>query len=163
MKTLFFTFALTLAMFNICFAEINQYTNEFDNSTVTYSYFDRGNNENSPIEIVLRKTVYSNKTEYMMFLSKRYAPSRRYLALENIKFKINNNTDDILDIDTRISQSAVGHTYSLNITPYIQSIQNAESIKIQIPSYTKEKPQIRYTYYEVDKNILQEWKTVISK
>ena len=98
-----------------------------------------------------------------MFLSKRYAPSRRYLALENIKFKINNNTDDILDIDTRISQSAVGHTYSLNITPYIQSIQNAESIKIQIPSYTKEKPQIRYTYYEVDKNILQEWKTVISK
>lgn len=162
MKTLLLTITLLLTFQN-CFAEINQFKNEFDNSIVTYSYFDKGNNENSPLEIVLRKTNFSNKNEYIIFMSKRYAPARRYIALENIKFKLNNNQNHILDIDTRISQSAVGHTYSLNITPYIKDIQNAESITMQIPSYTKEKQQIRYTYYELDKNILQEWKSIIDK
>ena len=163
MKKIFFTFVFALFIFQNCFAEISQYTNDFDNSLITYSYFDKGNNENSPLEIVLRKTAFSDKVEYTIFLSKRYAPARRYVGLENVKFKLNNDPKKILDIDTRISQSAVGHTYALNITPYVSEFEKAESVTIQIPSYSKEKQQIRYTYYELDKNILQEWKEVISK
>ena len=163
MKTISLFFLLMFSTLQICFAEIQHYTNDFDNSSVSYSYFDRGFNENSPIEIVLRKTEYQIKTEYTIFISRRYAPARKYVDIENIKFKIDNDVTNILDIDTRMILSPVGSTYSLNITPFIKNIENAKSIIMQIPSYTKEKQQIRYIYYELDDNILKEWKELINK
>ena len=49
-------------------------------------------------------------------------------------------------------------------TPYIKDIENAESVNMQLPLYTfKENRRIKYTYYEVDKDLLHEWKEVIQK
>lgn len=146
-------------IFNTCYAEIDSFYNDFDNSTNTYSYFKEGQNENTTKEIVLKKIHTSSNDEYYFFFSKRYTSGRRYIALENVKLKVD---DNIISPETRITDSAVGSTYSLNLTPFIAQIQNSNSITIQIPSYTKEKQQVRYTYYELDKNILSEWKQVIN-
>lgn len=163
MKVLILSVFFLLFLCQDCFAEIKQYTNDFDNSVVTYSYFDKGLNENAPIEIVLRKEQLKAETKYTVFLSKRYAPARKYVDLENIKFKIDGDSSNVLDIDTRMVLSPVGTTYSLDVTRFAKVIGDAKSIMMQIPSYTKEKQQIRYLYYELDTNILKEWQELINK
>lgn len=146
---------------NIANAEILHSYNEFANVKLIYSYFEKGSNENSPKEIVFKKQL-SSIPIYTLFISKRYAPARRYIALEDVKLKLNNDINKVYSINSRISETAVGSTYSLDLTPLIKYLSIADSIVFQIPSYTKEKEQIRYTYYELDKNILDEWKQVIA-
>ena len=146
---------------NIANAEILHSYNEFANVKLIYSYFEKGTNENSPKEIVFKKQISSTPI-YTLFISKRYDPARRYIALEDVKLKLNNDINKVYSINSRISETAVGSTYSLDLTPLIKHLSIADSIVFQIPSYTKEKEQIRYTYYELDKTILDEWKQVIA-
>lgn len=151
-----------LLVFNIANAEITQTTNNFDNSKIITSYFSKGSNDNNPKDITLRKTLSTTSTKYQFFIFRGRSANRVYTDIDNIKFKFDNDISNISEFPTTLFERPGGYIYSIDITSAIDKIKEANNITIQQPLYTLDSTYLRYTYYELDKIILDEWKQVIS-
>lgn len=151
-----------LSFFNIANAEIIQVTNNFDNSKIITSYFSKGSNDNNPKDITLRKTLSPTSHKYQFFIFRGRSANRVYTNIDNIKFKFDNDVTNISEFPTTLLERPGGYIYSIDITAAIDKIKNSNSITIQQPLYTLDSTYLRYTYYELDKNILAEWKQVIA-
>lgn len=165
-KTLPILFTLLLIN-NILAAEIIHQKNDFDDSNIVMSVFQKENinlSNDMPTEIVLRKLNNdSTDKSYVLFMKNPYTLKDLYVNIEPAKIKINNDISKVyyqnFSLDDYGKRTRISIPFSINI---VKEIPNANSIQLQIPVFTRDKTQIKYVEYTIPTSILDEWKQVIA-
>lgn len=167
MKKFFIPLFMMLFINNLSYAEITNQKNLFDNSNIVMSIFQKENNnfsEDMPTEIVFRKLNNKNTDQsYILFIKNPYTLRDLYVSIEPIKIKFD---DDITKVYYQASTlDHMGNRTRLSIPikiSVINEIKTSTTIQLQIPVYTRDKTQIKYTEYTLPQPVLDEWKQVIA-
>lgn len=152
---------------NHSYAEIIQHKNDFDETNITISLFEKdviSFSEDMPKEISLKKLNISKADPlYLIIFKTRFVSKDLYVDLEPVKIKINNDINKIHYIFPHINDHGERWRLSLPLSSnIIDTIKIADSLDFQIPIYTTDKLQVKYIEYTLPQPVLEEWKQVIT-
>lgn len=152
---------------NLSYAEIIQQKNDFGETNITMSIFEKdvfSFSENMPKEISFKKlNVPKTDPLYIIIFKTRFVSKELYVDLEPVKMKVNNDINEIYYIFPHINDHGERWRLSLSLSSNIvNAIKKADSLDFQIPIYTTDKIQVKYTEYTLPKPVLDEWKQVIA-
>lgn len=158
-----------LLLFSLCFifintanAEIQEFTNSFDNTKHIYIMSEKTKSR-FPRFFVFRKTISPESTEYHLSIQNNNIMSKYFSNIENIKLKINDQQiyicpTKISPLSDRTNQA----TIELDNT-IIDNLQTVQKIVLQIPVFMEEFSRVEsYYYIEIPPSFISEWKQVIT-
>ena len=148
---------------NTCSAEITKEINNFDNSTIITSVINtKDYNKDLPREIIFKKNN-SKQSSYLISFVNRYITQNGYSPLEPVKMKIDNSLDNIQIFSTQLYRTAQrGQIAFLIDNTSIKKLEKSTTIQFQVPISTSYISHIKYSEFTLPKNILDEWKQVIT-
>ena len=159
-KLLFF--CLCFLVMNIANAEIQQFTNSFDNTMHIYVISEKTKSQ-FPRFFVFRKIISPESTKYYLSIQNNNIMSKYFSNIENIKLKINDeqlyvSPTKISPLSDRTNQATILLDDSL-----IGDLQNIQKMVLQIPVFMEEFSRVEsYYYLEVPQSLISEWKQVIA-
>lgn len=159
-KLLFF--CLCFLYMNITNAEIQQFTNSFDNTRHIYIMSEKTKSQ-FPRFFVFRKIISPESTRYYLSIQNNNIMSKYFSNMENIKLKIND--EQLYVCPTKISplSDRTNQATILLDNTLVDNLPNIQKIVLQIPVFMEEFSRVEsYYYLEVPKTFILEWEKVIA-